>query len=1048
VVSVKASTRRLFAASLAAIMATAVSPAGASATPPPPAPGASSAAPGPLLTGAGVAVAHHEGGTYDFDNGWRFALVNSAGVTDPTGAYAHAADPAYDDSGWRRVTVPHDWSIELNPTPGPATTSGTGFYQGGLGWYRRTFTLPATLTGKHLSVEFDGVYMDSEVYLNGRLLGVHHYGYTGFSLDLTGAYTDGRTSNVLAVKVRNQVPSSRWYSGSGIYRNVRLVVTGAVRVQRNGMAVTTPDVAHGVARVATAIDGANGTPVAVTSTVRDARGRVVGSASTTTSTGRATVDVRIGRPHLWDVNDPYLYSVTTQLRVAGRVADTYVSRSGFRTTRFDPQGGFFLNGRRMKLQGVNLHHDLGALGAAVNRDEIVRRLKIMKGMGVNAVRTSHNPPAPELVEAAEQLGIVLMVEAFDVWNVAKVPYDYARFFPADSDADITEMVRDYRNSPAVIMWSIGNEIPNSWRPEAVPIARRLIDDVRAQDPTRPVVIGSDKYRSPPAPGSPLEQILLMLDGVGLNYNTAASVDALHARYPHTFFFESESSSETSTRGEYDQPEQLNTGENHTPGRRAASSYDNNLESWTMSGEYSLKKDRDRPWFLGQFLWSGIDYIGEPTPFDVYPVKTSFFGATDTAGFAKDQYYLFKSQWTRQPMVHLVPMDWTAHKPGDTVQVWAYSNVEAVELFLNGRSLGVRRFDHKVTADGRSYLETTEPTGDDKTTPTGSYIGSDGTSGHLRLTWDVPFEPGRLVAVARQNGHVVARDQVQTAGTPAGVRLTVDRHAVPADGRSLAVVTADVVDRRGVVVPDADNLLDFSVRGGRLVGVDNGRQESAESYKAAYRTAFHGKALAMVTPTGPGVLSISVSSTGLGTGRVSVLALPPAGHPSQQGPAPVTWFTPGAPTTPVPARVPGVDASFSGAEDTPPAAMVDGDTTTVWSDAYVQPATALLPQISAARPADWVSLSWSPARPVGGLQAWFLSDAQHARPATVDVSAWDGARWRPLAGVRVTWPASPADPATIAFPVVRTTALRLDLTSSRPETPSGFLGIAELRAAPA
>jgi beta-galactosidase len=1051
--------RGLLAAGLAAVMVLAGHAPGASATPSgvhPPAGGGAAPA-GTLLTGADVAVAHHEGGTYDFDTGWRFALVNPAGVTDPTGAYARAADPSYDDSGWRRVTVPHDWSIERNPTPGPATTSGTGFYQGGLGWYRRTFTLPAALSGRHLSVEFDGVYMDSEVYLNGRLLGAHHYGYTGFSLDLTGAYTDGRTDNVLAVKVRNQVPSSRWYSGSGIYRNVRLVATGAVRVQRNGMAVTTPDVAHGVTRVVTTIDGANGAPVRVTSTVRDARGRIVGAASTTTATGQASVDVRIGRPHLWEMTDPYLYSVTTQLRVGGRVVDTYVSRTGFRTTRFDPQAGFFLNGRRMKLQGVNLHHDLGPLGAAVNRDEIIRRLRIMKGMGVNAVRTSHNPPAPELVQACEQLGIVLMVEAFDVWNVGKTPYDYARFFPTDADADMAEMVRSFRNSPAVIMWSIGNEIPNSWQPEAVPIARRLIDDVRALDRTRPVVIGSDKYRSLPAPGSPLEQMLLMLDGVGLNYNTAASVDALHARYPHTFLFESESSSETSTRGEYDQPEQLNTGENHTPGRRAASSYDNNLESWTMSGEYALKKDRDRPWFLGQFLWAGIDYIGEPTPFDVYPVKTSFFGATDTAGFAKDQYYLFKSQWTRQPMVHLLPMDWTTHKPGDVVQVWAYANVDTVELFLDGRSLGVRRFHHKVTADGRPYLETTEPTGDDKTVTTGrfpgSYTGSDGTAGHLRLTWNVPFRPGRLVAVARQDGREVARDEVRTAGAPAGVRLSVDRRTVRADGRSLAAVTADVVDRRGVLVPTADTLLRFSVRGGRLAGVDNGRQESAESYKAMYRTAFHGKALAMVTPTGPGLLTVSVSGAGLRTGHVPLLALPRTGPTAQQGPVPVSWFTPGAPTRPVPPPAPGVDglrpdASFTGAEEMPPAAMVDGDTATAWSDAYVQPATALLPQISAARPADWVSLSWSPARRVDGLRAWFLADAQHARPATIRVSAWDGRRWRPVAGVRVTWPASATDPAAISFPAVRTAGLRLDLTSSRPETPTGFIGITELRPSPA
>jgi len=984
----------------------------------PGAPAAATPPPGAVLAGPGVAVAHHAGGTYDLSTGWRFALVNPAGVTDPTGAFEGAAEPAYDDSRWRHVTVPHDWSIELNPVPGPATTAGTGFYQGGLGWYRRTFTLPASMTGKRLSIEFDGVSMDSEVYLNGRLLGGHHYGYTGFSLDLAGASTDGRTPNVLAVKVRNPVPSSRWYSGSGIYRNVRLVATGPVRVQRNGMAVTTPDVAGGVARVATTIEGAGGAPVRVTSTLRDARGRIAGSASTTTTTAQAVVDVRIGRPRLWDVTDPYVYGVTTELRVAGRVVDTYVSRTGFRTTRFDPQQGFFLNGRRLKLQGVNLHHDLGALGAAVNRDAIVRQLRLMKAMGVNALRTSHNPPAPEVVQACEEMGILLHPEAFDVWNVGKTPYDYSRFFATDADADLAEMVRSARNSPAVIMWSIGNEIPNSWQQEAVPIARRLIDGVRAQDPTRPVVIGSDKYRSLPAPGSPLEQMLLMLDGVGLNYNTAASIDALHARYPETFFFESESSSETSTRGVYDQPEQPNTGENHTPGRRGASSYDNNLESWTMSGEYALQKDQARPWFLGQFLWSGIDYIGEPTPYDVYPVKTSFFGAVDTAGFAKDQFHLFRSRWTSEPMVHLVPMNWTDHEPGEPVQVWAYSNAGTVELFLNGRSLGVRSFEQ---------------------------------GGRLHLTWTVPYRPGRLVAVARQDGREVARDEVRTAGAPAAVRLSADRRTVRADGRSLVFVTADVVDRRGVLVPEAGDLLTFSVRGGRLVGVDNGRQESAESYKAPYRTAFKGKALAMVTPTGPGPVVVTARGTGLRAGRTVIAALPPARPTGEQGRAPVTWFTPGAPTTPVPLPPPGVDglradASFSGAEETPPAAMVDGVPATAWSDAYVQPATALLPSISAARRGDWVSLAWTPPRRVTGMQAWFLEDDQHARPATVAASWWDGARWRGLPGVRVTWPATAGQPTQIAFPPVRTTAVRLELTSSRPGTPSGFLGITELRPA--
>jgi beta-galactosidase len=1042
--------------------------------------------PGPSLQGPGVALPHHDGSTFDLDAGWRFVLVNSAAVTDPTGAFDNAASPAYDDTTWRSVTLPHDWSIELNPTAGPATTSGTGFYQGGLGWYRKTFTLPTSMAGKHLAVEFDGVYMDSEVYLNGALLGVHHYGYTGFSLDLTGAHVDGRTPNVLAVKVRNDVPSSRWYSGSGIYRNVRLVATGAVQVQRLGMAVSTPGLestvgsGYGTVHVATTVAAAGDTDTAVrvTSVVRDADGREVGRSTGSVSVGSApltaALDVRVAHPHLWDVADPYLYSVTTQLAVGGKVVDSYVSRTGLRWTRFDPQGGFFLNGRRLKLQGVNLHHDEGAIGTVVNHDALTRQMKIMKSMGVNALRTSHNPPAPELVQVCEELGIVMMVEAFDVWNIPKVPHDYARFFNTDSDADIAEMVRESRNSPAVVLWSIGNEIPGSTQSGGVPIARRLIDDVRALDATRPVVIGSDKYRSVPAPGSPSEQILLMLDGVGLNYNTAASIDTLHARYPNTLFFESESSSETSTRGQYDQPEQLNTGENHTPGDRAASSYDNNLASWTMSGEYSLKKDRDRAWYLGEFLWSGMDYIGEPTPFNVYPVKTSFFGAVDTAGFAKDQYYLFKSQWTSEPMVHLLPMDWTNHQAGEPVPVWAYANVDTIELFLNGRSVGVRQFNHKVTADGRAYLETTGPTGDDKNVTSGafpgSYTGSDGTAGNLHLAWSVPFQPGRLVAVARRGNVEVARDEVDTAGAPASIRLSADRRVVSADGRSLAYVTAEVVDRRGVLVPQADDLLNFAVRGGRLVGVDNGRQESAESFKAQHRTAFHGKALAIVTPSATGTstgtssggkdLVVTATGAGLGAGSVSVHVVP-AEHEGEnerpasasgQGSAPVTWFTPGAPEAPVPAAQPGVsgltaDASFSGSEDTAPASMVDGITASGgWSDAYTKTATPLLPRISAARPADWVSLAWTPSRRVTGVTAWFTVDTQDSLPASVSVLDWGDHGWQPATGVHVAWAAGSNQPTSITFDGVSTTRLRLVLTSSHPESPNGFLKIAELAVA--
>lgn len=527
-----------------------------------------------------------------------------------------------------------------------------------------------------------------------------------------------------------------------------------------------------------------------------------------------------------------------------------------------------INGVPTKIRGVNLHHDLGALGSAVHRDAVLRQMSIMKTMGVNALRTAHNPPSPELIDVCERLGIVVMVEAFDTWRNNKTDFDYADWFELEapgsggllwSDIDIKEMVNTFKSSPAVIMWSIGNEI----RGQTFEDAARLVADIKSIDTTRPVVWGSDSYRSPPSPGSVNDRIARLLDGVGLNYNTAKSVDALHALYPGTFIFESESSSSTSARGIYQWPDQLNTGEDYTPGQRLVSSYDNNMASWTMPGEYGLKKDRDRRFFTGEFLWSGFDYIGEPTPYAQFPVRSSSFGAVDTAGFPKDLFYSFASQWTTAPMVHLVPMNWTDHRPGEEVIVWAYANVDTVELFLNGVSLGIRRYDHKTTTSGTSYLETTEPTGDDKTFTSGSYTSPNGSTGKLHLTWSVAFQPGQLTAVASQNGVEVARDVLRTAERPQALRLTPERFAIPADGRSLSFVVAEVVDRDGVVVPSASPVIHFEVSGGVLAGVDNGRQESAESYQAHQRSAFNGRALAIVRSDGrAGPIAITATADGL------------------------------------------------------------------------------------------------------------------------------------------------------------------------------------------
>ncbi len=823
--------------------------------------------------------------TFAFDRGWKFRLVNSADTIDPSGVDGNSANPLaaaakFDDSAWRHVTLPHDWSIEQ--LPDPANGDNTGYFPGGLGWYRKSFTVARTMVGKRLSVDFDGVYMNSYVYFNGRLLGRHPYGYTGFSFDITKlVHADGTTRNTIAVVVQNKQPSSRWYSGSGITRNVHLTVTDPVHVTRNGTFVTTPDVAntirsgYAVAQVNTQVrdDAGTATGVRIVATVRDANGNVVArNRSTELTVGRSASNVpaelRIAHPHLWSTTDPYLYTLHTAVLAQHRTLDTYTTTFGIRWLDFSADGGVSLNGQHLKLHGVDLHNDQGALGSVDNYDALWRQMSILKREGVNAFRTSHNPPSPELIDVCQRLGIVMMVEAFDGWRIGKNPYDYHLYFDRWSDSDIAEMVDEAKNSPAVIMWSIGNEIPGWTSATSLPIEKRLIADIKAIDTSRPVVAGSDQYRSVPEPGSIAAQMVENLDGLGLNYDPAQTVDGLHAVFPSTFFFESESASETSARGIYQDPQLVNTGENYTPGKRLTSSYDNNLASWTMSHEYSLKKDRDRPFFAGQFIWSGFDYIGEPTPYAQFPVKASAFGTIDTAGFPKDAYYLFQSQWTDKPMVHIVPMNWTDYTKHHDVQVEVYTNQKTVELFLNGTSLGRKSFDTKTTSDGRTYLETTECTHDDKNFGSGpcpgSYQSPNGSSGHLHLTWHVPFLRGTLVAVARDSsGRRVARDIQRSAGAPAAVRLTPDRTVVLADGKSLSYVTVDVVDSHGVPVPSADNAIRFAIRGaGRFLGADNGKQDDAHGYQARTHNAFNGKVLAIVESARNRPGPITISATGL------------------------------------------------------------------------------------------------------------------------------------------------------------------------------------------
>ncbi len=1036
--------------------------------------------PASLSSGSGdpnLGVANQGARTFNFDDGWRFKLVNTENTSDPSGVYGNSSDPKaaasnFPDSDWQRVTLPHDWSI--TQLPQPDQTNATGYFPGGLGWYRKTFTLPSSMKGKRISIDFDGVFDNSYVYLNGQMLGNHPYGYTGYSYDVSGlVHTDGHTPNVLAVVVQNQEPSSRWYSGSGITRHVHLTVVNAVHIARWGTSVTTPDLATtihaGYAGVHVATELANDTGTTTTAhlryTVKAPGGRTVAHGTSNAlmvPAGGATdtIDLRVNHPDLWSTDNPALYTVQTEVISNHTRIDGANTTFGIRWLAFDPNTGVTLNGKPLKLRGVDLHNDEGALGSVDNYDALWRQMSALKAMGVNAFRTSHNPPPPEMIDVCQRLGIVMMVEAFDAWDVGKLSQDYHQYFNQWSDYDIKEMVNEAKNSPAVIMWSIGNEIPDWTSPQALPIEKRLISDIRQVDTTRPIVAGSDRYRGVPATGSVADQMLQNLDGLGVNYDTAQAIDGLHAKYPTKFFFASEASSETSTRGYYQDPSLLNTGQNFTPGKEELSSYDNNLDDWTLSGDYSLKVDRDRPFFAGQFVWSGWDYIGEPTPYSTFPVKTSFFGLEDTAGFPKDQYYLFKSQWNPTPIVHIVPMNWTDYKPGQTVQVWTYANEPTVELFLDGVSLGAKSFNNKTTTDGAHYLETTECPGDDKNyaggTCPGSYESPNGSSGKLHLTWNVPFQPGRLVAVAKDaGGHVVARDEVDTAGDPDAIDLTTDKTSVLADGKSLAYITVHVLDAHGVEVPDADNTMNVSVSGaGTFAGADNGKEDDAEGYKSTTHDAFNGLMLAIVqAATGPGPIHVTVTSPGL---RGAEITLSANRHPGHGTSARQRQLPRSAAAPPPSSLPPTADASFSGGaftgfgsdfgvSTTLPAAMLDGNPSTYWSNRYSKVATQTLNTVTAARPEDWVSVTWAPAKQVDSLQASFITDANDELPAAVTVYYRSGNDWLPVSNQHTTLAGASNTPSSITFDPVTTTALKLDMTSSAPyDSTTGNLAISELQ----
>jgi len=776
---------------------------------------------GPSTGGSGGASTAGLVNTYDgarpttvsFDTTWKFHLG------DVTGAQA----ATFDDSSWTSLDVPHDWSITLPFTQNSPAGAGGGYLNGGTGWYRKSFTLPASAMGQRIFVQFDGVYMDSTVYLNGTQVCGRPYGFASFECDLTSGAKVG-AANVLAVKVNNQQPSSRWYSGSGIYRHTWLKTVNPVRVAYTGTAVVTPQATAASATVNVTVtiqnDSGSDQSVTVTSSIGDPTGTAVGAATspaTTVAAGKTatvTQTVMVSNPKLWSVASPSMYSAVTTISAGGGVVDTYTTPFGIRTFAFSATSGFTLNGAAVKLNGTCNHHDLGALGAAVNTRAIEKRLQQLKSMGVNALRTSHNPPAPEFLDLADRMGFLVMDEAFDCWDQAKNQYDYARFFKQWSATDIGDMVARDRNHPGIIIWSIGNEIQDS---NNATVAQGLITAVKAKDTTR--AIGQAF-----AEASPGAMVAPMEDVVGLNY-APYTYDNLHASNPTWKFFASESSSAVRSRGVYKTPVTMNI---LSSSDNQCSSYDNSVVSWGTSAEGSWSSVNTRAFIAGEFIWTGFDYIGEPTPYG-WPSKSSYFGAIDTAGFPKDIFYFYQSKWNAAgpTMVHIVPMDWTSWTAGQSVTVLVYSNADSVELFLNGTSLGSK----SVTASG------------------------------AHLQWSVPFATGTLQAKATKGGSVVATDTVKTAGAAAKLVLGADRATIMADGRDLAYVEIDIADAQDVVVPKANDAITVTVSGpGTLVGLDAGDATNHDSYKGTSHAAFSGKLMAIVqSTTTAGTITVSAAS---------------------------------------------------------------------------------------------------------------------------------------------------------------------------------------------
>jgi len=779
-------------------------------------------------------------------NGWKFSRGN----------YSGAEQPSFNDKHWENVMVPHDWAIrgpfdkeidkqvtailQNGETTATEKTGRTGALPYiGDGWYRKNLSFENLKDSQKVLLQFDGAMSEPKVYLNGVLAGSWNYGYNYFYLDITELIKK-RQTNVLAIHLSNRGKSSRWYPGAGLYRNVHLITKDDKSIDQWGVSITTPVITNDFAKVNVKTK-VTVTGMKLVTEILDASGQTITVDTTTTMFGnQADQNIKVAIPKLWSPECPTLYTAVSRLYDGSVIKDEVRTRFGIREITYKPGTGFSLNGINRKFKGVCLHHDLGPLGSAINVAALRRQLTILKDMGCNAIRSSHNMPSPEQLELCDEMGFMFLAESFDEWAQPKVENGYHLFFDSDAEKDIKNLVHATRNHPSIVMWSSGNEVPDQFGAEGVKRAKWLQEIFHREDPTRPVTVGMDQVKATLQSG-----FGALLDVPGLNYRVHLYEEA-NKVFPQGFILGSETASTVSSRGIYKFPVEKAVEKKYADFQ--SSSYDLEYCSWSNLPDDDFVMQDDKPWVIGEFVWTGFDYLGEPTPYDErWPSRSSYFGISDLAGLPKDRFYLYRSRWnTQEKTLHILPhWNWQGRE-GQVTPVFVYTNSNSAELFLNGKSLGIRKKNKSSNQD------------------------------RYRLMWmDVKYEPGILKVVALDDsGRPAGETQVETSDAPYKIVLKADRSKINADGKDISFITVSVVDNQGRPCPTATNTLRFEVQGlGRFKAVCNGDATSLESFQKPVMKLFSGKLVVLVQAgETPGNIKLVVKGKGLKTGDIDISSL--------------------------------------------------------------------------------------------------------------------------------------------------------------------------------